>query len=403
MAMFTSYGQPDDSVGAANDYAIDPANRFLWGPKTTTWAGTAISIVGPTGPGLLAGQGAPAAGTGIVGNAYVDTLTGDLWGPKTAPASWPASPSSNLMGPAGSILRYGTGPASSSNPPKQADGDSYIDQQANTLSGPRANGVWPAPISLVGPPGPTLDVLTSQSVGLGPSFSCTVAVGTTPVNGVYPGTTQPVVFAPTYGSALMGLSYTNPGGAVTLSLVDQTTSSVVYSVSATGNLTSNAGQFAVNQYPMVANHQYVWQVTSSTAATANIWVQPMYLMPAASPSYNVSSVGTAQKTNTTFTATQINLTAGGSTVAQSYKFPKAGAVYSVTANNTNAAALTIYLSNAAGTKILTLTAPANAITTFGPYTASQYPMVANTQYYWLVSGSGTGSIFIDMQMLFSVA
>ena len=33
------------------------------------------------------------------------------------------------------------------------DGDFYVDDTDHTLSGPKADGVWPAPTSLVGPPG----------------------------------------------------------------------------------------------------------------------------------------------------------------------------------------------------------------------------------------------------------
>jgi len=366
MALLTTVGQPDDSVGVAGDIAIDTRNHFCWGPKTTTWAGTAFSMTGPTGPGILTGQGAPAAGTGVPGNAYVDLLTGDVWGPKATPTSWPATPASRIAGAPGK------------------DGVAGKDG---------ANGQDGAP---------GVSMLTSQSVGLGPSFSCTVPVSTTPVLGTYPGSTQSVTFVPTYGTALMGLSYTNVGGTLTLALVDTTAGATIYSVTATGNLTSFVGQFAVDQYPMPANHQYVWQITSATAATGNIWIQPMYLFPAASPTYNVSSLGMAARTNATFNSTAVVLNAGASSTGLSFKFPKAASIYAITVNSTNTAALTLVLTN--GTvQAIALTVPASAVTTFGPYALNQYVLTANSQYYWTVKGSGTGSIFVDAQILFSIA
>lgn len=48
---YTSNGTPSDAIGAQGDMVIDYGGKFLWGPKgSTSWAGTANSIVGPTGP-----------------------------------------------------------------------------------------------------------------------------------------------------------------------------------------------------------------------------------------------------------------------------------------------------------------------------------------------------------------
>lgn len=48
----SSNGTPADNTGVTGDFSIDYGNKFLWGPKPTdtSWAGSAASIVGPTGP-----------------------------------------------------------------------------------------------------------------------------------------------------------------------------------------------------------------------------------------------------------------------------------------------------------------------------------------------------------------
>lgn len=44
-------GTPPDSLGTQGDQCIDYGNRLLWGPKgASSWSGTAVNIVGPTGP-----------------------------------------------------------------------------------------------------------------------------------------------------------------------------------------------------------------------------------------------------------------------------------------------------------------------------------------------------------------
>lgn len=100
MAVYPSKGMPPDTLGTTDDFAIDYVGRFLWGPKTTTWAGTATSIVGPTGTGFLFGLGPPTSAIGSFNDAYMDLQSGLTYGPKPASGQWgPASGS--LIGPAG--------------------------------------------------------------------------------------------------------------------------------------------------------------------------------------------------------------------------------------------------------------------------------------------------------------
>lgn len=319
------------------------------------------------------------------------------------------APTGGSAGQAGSQLRYNAGPPTTTAPATQNDGDSVIDTTNAVLYGPRANGVFPTQaianlIGPSGPPGPSM--LTSQSAGLGPAFVYTSTVSTTAVNGVAPGTSVASTFAPSYGTALMGLTYTNNSTTndVTATLVNQSTGATVWSGTLTKNFNGTFGQFTVAQYPMAANNLYVWQLTSSASNTANLFVQPIYLYPAASPSYNVSSLATAALNNTALSTAGVVIPTAGTTTGLSWKFPKASSVFNFTVTSTYTSSVTLVLSKADGTAIASLTVPANSTAlVFGAYLDGRYPMLANTQYYFLAKGSGTGTIVVDTQVLFSIA
>ena len=391
---------PPDTLGLPDDFAIDYVGRFLWGPKTSTWVGTAISLVGPTGPALLTGIGPPLDDFGTPGQAYLDVSNGNLYAPKTT-SGWAATPATNI---GGTSLRYGQGaPAATLG----MVNDSYIDLAQMAFYGPKdATKGWPtAPISLIGPQGPPgASFLTSQSAGCGTGFASVAAISATPQLGMYPGTTQPVTFAPNFATAFMGLTYSNINANITLTLFNQTTNSVVWSGVATGNLTSNTGpQFSPTQYPMPANNVYVWQLTGA-ASTANIMVTPLYLWPAASPAYNISQLPTCARAVTqAFTATAVVLYMGASTLQYSWRFVKASYICGGTITNNSTGALNIaVVANGVGT-LVTFAAPANSITPLGPFGLGTYTMGANTQYYMTAAGSGTGTVFVDLQVAFNIA
>lgn len=156
MAFLATSGIPSDNTGAAQDFAFDPATLILYGPKTTTWVGTALMLRGATGPALLSGLGPPGSQYGTPGQTYLDAQAGNLWGPKTA-AGWGSAPTLNIVGNANMVpqLRYCYGAPTATNPAIQNDGDSVIDLQQSMLYPNRQNGVWPVqPISMIGPPGP---------------------------------------------------------------------------------------------------------------------------------------------------------------------------------------------------------------------------------------------------------
>jgi len=117
---------------------------------------------------ILYGSGIPSAGTGNNGNFYIDTTAWDIYGPKAA-GTWPAGVS--LIGPAGAegadgaaggqgiqgnpgadgkTVLNGTGAPSNGT---GTNGDFYIATDTSMLYGPKAGGVWPAGVSLIGPQG----------------------------------------------------------------------------------------------------------------------------------------------------------------------------------------------------------------------------------------------------------
>jgi len=250
-----------------------------------------------------------------------------------------------------------------------------------------------------------VNMLTSQSAGFGPAVISTTTVDVAGVYCTIPGAPGVIAqFVPTYSTSLMGMSFINNNAtALTLRLADQTTSSWVYTVNLPASTASYFGPFTVNQYPMPAGHNFRWNVSANNTSVSNLYLQPMYLAPAASPSYNVSSLATGGLTNVAFSGTAVPVNVMGTSSGMSWKLPKAGSLYSFTVNNQHTNALTVALSVTGVGKPITVSAPANAVTTFGPYAAGTYNIPATVQTYWVVSGSGTGSVYIDTQILFSIA
>jgi hypothetical protein len=120
------------SQGVDGDFYINTTTSMLFGPKANGSWPTGISLVGPQGS---AGQTGPAGSAGIQGPI----------GPQGAAGS------NGVAGVDGKTILNGT-----SNPTNQGvNGDFYINTSTNTLFGPKANGSWPAGVSLVGPQGPT--------------------------------------------------------------------------------------------------------------------------------------------------------------------------------------------------------------------------------------------------------
>jgi hypothetical protein len=119
--------------------------------------GLPSNVPGPPGNTILYGSGNPDASIGRDGDFYINTTTHFIFGPKSSGA-WPTGTS--LIGPqgtAGNTVLYGASdPATATG----VDGNFYINTTTHFMFGPKA-GMWPAGTSLVGPqgaqgvPGPT--------------------------------------------------------------------------------------------------------------------------------------------------------------------------------------------------------------------------------------------------------
>ena len=111
------------------------------------------------------GSGAPAGATGVVGDFYLNTATGDYY-EKTGASAWTLR--GNLAGANGTNGTNGTNGIDGIDgidgrtvlngvvapTTEGVDGDFYIDTVTSTIYGPKAAGVWPAGVSLVGATGP---------------------------------------------------------------------------------------------------------------------------------------------------------------------------------------------------------------------------------------------------------
>jgi hypothetical protein len=148
---------PVSSDGNNGEFWLDTATSVLYGPKAAgAWPGSGLSLRGADGNTLLYGTGAPASGLGVNGNFYIDTAANVIYGPK-AGGAWPGGIS--LVGPAGNngtngvdgntVLSGSGAPANSLG----VNNNFYIDTVGHMLYGPKAAGIWPAGVSLVGPAG----------------------------------------------------------------------------------------------------------------------------------------------------------------------------------------------------------------------------------------------------------
>jgi hypothetical protein len=196
-------GVPGAGLGGDGDFYLDTATGDIYGPKAEgAWGAIIFNIAegqqGPAGAAgvngadgadgadgtdgadglsVLNGAGAPDAGLGVDGEFYIDTVATAIYGPKTAGA-W-GSPTS-LIGADGAPGINGTDGAPGTNGADGApgadgadgadglsvlsgtgapssglgrDGEFYIDTTADAIYGPKTDGNWGSPTSLIGPAG----------------------------------------------------------------------------------------------------------------------------------------------------------------------------------------------------------------------------------------------------------
>ena len=135
-----------------------------------------------------------------------------------------------------------------------------------------------------------------------------------------------------FASALMGVSYNNPGSALTLSLLDTTANKTIYSVSVAANSVGQMGMFTTTQYPLVAGNQLVWQAAGAGISTCQ--VNPYYLAPAGGPNTALgifadftTPQGTTFSTSTPIYAQTAQSSTTTSTYARTFSLLRAGACY----------------------------------------------------------------------------
>lgn len=98
---------PATTLGSNGDFYLNTTTSLLYGPKTAAGWGTGFSLKGATGATgatgaagskTLNGTGVPSASVGNLGDYYLDKTSYLLYGPKTA-TGW--GPAVSLQGPAG--------------------------------------------------------------------------------------------------------------------------------------------------------------------------------------------------------------------------------------------------------------------------------------------------------------
>ena len=125
---------PANSQGSDGDFYINIAANQIFGPKAGgLWPATGVSVVGSVGATGAAGATGSNGATGPAGGAGATGATGAAGAPGNSFISGSGAPN-NAVG---------------------ANGDFYISTGTSTLYGPKAAGVWPAGVSLVGATGAT--------------------------------------------------------------------------------------------------------------------------------------------------------------------------------------------------------------------------------------------------------
>jgi hypothetical protein len=81
-AILNGSGLPSNSIGLAGDYYLDTITDILYGPKTTSWPNSGVSIRGATGPtgatgqtgySVYTGTSTPSNSLGNNGDAYIQS------------------------------------------------------------------------------------------------------------------------------------------------------------------------------------------------------------------------------------------------------------------------------------------------------------------------------------------
>uniref|UniRef100_UPI004048664A hypothetical protein n=1 Tax=Algoriphagus sp. TaxID=1872435 RepID=UPI004048664A len=151
------------------------------GPAGSTGAQGPTGLTGPAGPQGLAGN---SGATGSIGPQGPIGLTGPA-GPQGAIGLAGAVGSQGIQGSTGAVGAAGVDGKTvlngTTNPTNQGvEGDFYINTNSKTLFGPKAGGIWPSGVSLVGPAGATGAIGASGAQGVQGPIGATGAAGPAP-------------------------------------------------------------------------------------------------------------------------------------------------------------------------------------------------------------------------------
>lgn len=130
------------------------------------WLASLVGPTGPTGPTGATGATGPTGATGAVGATGPTGVTGatgstGLTGPTGPTGPTGAVGATGVAGANGlTVLSGAVDPTT-----EGVNGDFYINTVSSTIFGPKAAGVWPAGVSLVGPTGPTGAVGATGATG----------------------------------------------------------------------------------------------------------------------------------------------------------------------------------------------------------------------------------------------
>jgi hypothetical protein len=148
-------------------------------------------LTGPTGPAGATGATGPVGATGVTG---VTGPTGPVGATGTTGATGPSGPT-GATGPQGATGPVGATGATGAqgysvlngivDPTTEGvNGDFYINTVSNKIFGPKAAGVWPAGVNIVGPTGPTGPTGTTGTTGSTGVTGATGPAGATGPTGV---------------------------------------------------------------------------------------------------------------------------------------------------------------------------------------------------------------------------
>ncbi|MCD8740376.1 hypothetical protein LT679_07160 [Mucilaginibacter roseus] len=156
-------GLPAGTIGANGDSYINTDTGIFYKKTNSVWLQVFSMASGPQGPrgnSMLSGNVNPLNSVGLNGDFFFNTVTLTVFGPK-ADGIWPAGVS--IKGEDANTLLYGdTNPANSIG----KNGDFFLNTTSYTLYGPKADNDWPQGISLIYQPAEavTIDIPEGSSI-----------------------------------------------------------------------------------------------------------------------------------------------------------------------------------------------------------------------------------------------